>query len=290
MIKKLLVLTMLFSVATTSSYAFIVSAPAVEAQLMALNTKTAMGEVNRRAEFMRTIDQWVKQYSQMRDMIAQGQEDFNRAKGEFDYWKNIKGNWRDVVEKVRNAASHDALTNADFCKTPTMGASGLYTDQSTGKVIGETIDKLNQFLKAKEDPKSLLTADGLRNSIQTIVGYMPETSTSAVSAMSQTSIEETALFLGKANKAIQDITTEKGRIQQMMETNPTLTEAQIKKYEVAQNNLDQQMQGINTQAMLKISQLLMVDQAYKTQAYNQKEQRAIDERDRAGAFTTLIKK
>lgn len=291
MIKKILILLMIFGLGTGSTFAFVVSAPAVEAQLAILNTKTTAGDFNRKAEFMQTVQKWAQQYAQMRDMIGQAQADYNRAKQEFDYWKNIKGNWRDVVERVRNAASQEALKNSDFAVIADMAAQELYQNRSTGRTIGATVDRINQYLKDKGDGKTMTNTE-LRDSITQIVGYLPDSSNSSVSAMSQTTIEETALFLNKANKAITEISTEKQRIQQILDANnlngTPLTEAQTKKYEIAMNNLDQQMQSLNTQALLKISQMLMVESTFRTQSFNKAEQNRIESRNTTAAFSTLI--
>jgi hypothetical protein len=291
MIKKLIILLLIFAAGTGSTFAFVVSAPAVEAQLALLNAKTTAGDISRKSEFLQTVQKWAQQYAQMRDMIGQARADYDRAKAEFDYWKNIKGNWRDVVERVRNAASQEALRNSDFSVNPEMLAKDLYTNRSTGQILGETVDRINQFLHAKGEGQSMTNTE-LRDSITQIVGYLPDTSNSSVSAMSQTTIEETANFLNKANKAIVEISTEKERIQQILDGNSLngmpLTEAQTKKYEIAMNNLDQQMQNLNTQALLKISQMLMVESAFRTQSFNKAEQNRIESRNTAAAFSTLI--
>jgi hypothetical protein len=291
MLKKIFILIVIFGMGTGTTFAFIVSAPAVEAQLAFLNTKTTASDINRKAEFLQTVQKWAQQYIQMREQIGQAREDYQRARQEFDYWKNIKGNWRDVVERVRNAASQEALKNSDFVIIADMAAQELYQDRSTGQNIGATVDRINQYLKDKGYGKEMSNTE-LRDSITEIVGYVPDSSNSGISAMSQTTIEETAFFLNKANKAIVEISNEKQRIQQILDGNSLngapLTEAQTKKYEIAMTNLDQQMQNLNTQALLKISQMLMVESAFRTQSFNKAEQNRIESRNTTAAFSTLI--
>lgn len=295
---KFIGLIALFCFGTTTSFAFIVSAPAVEAQLAILNGKTTISDTKRAVEAAQQIQKWLQQAQQMKQVITTGvqqvqeiKNDIERAKQEFGYWKNIKGNWRDIIARVRTTATDSALGTGTFSGTPILGGTTLYgDDDSTGKVIGQAIDDLNKLINAKETGQAM-TGRELRESLQKIIGFMPQSDTSGVSAMAQTNIEDTISFLAKANKAMDDLLIERARVrgvrEQAINSSQGLTEAQKTQYEMADQDLQSQMNSLQTQAMLRVSQQLMVQNSFSASNYNRAEQMRISDRKLREAMSGL---
>lgn len=291
-----LLLLVLFATAVPS-FAFIVSAPAVEAQLATLNAKTTASDAKRVSEFGRTMAQWTEQIGKMREVINLGWDqvnelraDYQRATGEFTYWKGQVGDWSRIVANVRTSATQVAVNSGTFSGTAGMGGASLYNEESTGVVLGNAVDKLQEVMAAKEEGKQVSGQD-VRELLVTLVGDIPETQVGGVAAMAQVNMEDTIAFVARANNALGDIQKERERIRKERDqasSGGQLTEAQKAQYDMADQELQSQSQNLQTQALLRLNQMMVVDTAFKTQALNRAEEARREQSKQISAFGGLI--
>lgn len=287
---KFIAVLLIMVVSSTASYAFIVSAPAVEAQLMALNTQTHSGQIENRIKWIESIQKaaetvrtGLKQVDEIKRHIEQGRQ-------QFDFWKTHAGNWQAIIARVRTGATQIALEQGTFCSTPNMGATDLFEIDSTVQGLASAVEEAKKLMAGNQ---TRMTPEGLRETVTRIIGKIPETENAGVTSFAQTSIEDDMAFMGKTNKAIEELQTEKERIRRERDLKINagmFTEAEKTQYEISENDIKNQIQTLQLQTLLRVNQQLMVANTFRAKAQNDIERRRVAENSLHQASVMFLQK
>lgn len=286
---KFVVVILLLAITSTTSYAFVVSAPIVESQMAAMQLQVEGHQTENRAKWIESIQkaiQMVKTGMQQVDEIKRG---IAQGKQQFDFWKTHAGNWQAIIARVRTGASQIALDQGTFCSTPQMGATDLFEQDSTVQGLASAVEEAKKLMAGKQ---SEMTPTGLREVVTRIIGKIPETENAGVTSFAQTSIEDDMAFMGKTNKAIEELQTEKERLRRDRDSKVTsglFTEAEKTQYELAENDIKGQIQTLQLQTLLRVNQQLMVANTFRAKAQNDIERRRIEENNVRQATVEFLK-
>lgn len=266
---KFLAGLIILAITSTTSFAFIVSAPAVEAQLAHLNTMTTSNNVQTNMKWMDQLTRMttliktsVQQVDEIRNQIQQGQQ-------QFDFWKQHAGNWQAIAAKIRTEASDSAIQSGTFCSTDLgMGATDLLDKNSTASHLATAVTETKQLLAGVN--KNMKPQD-LRNALTQIIGRIPESNSAGVSTFAQTSIEDDIAFIAKTNKAIEQLQAEQKRIKDEREGKiggGLFTEADERQFQMASADIEAQKQSLQLQALLRIGQQMIVANSFRVKQQN----------------------
>lgn len=276
-ILKVAAFALIFAVSSISTFAFVVSAPAVEAQLAITESNNNMRHFETVTKWVQQIEQAVKIYQTGVRQVEEIKKQIEQGKQQFDYWKNLSGNWQEIVSRVRTGATQFALEQGTFCGTPNMGAGDLFPNESSVQGLAHAVEEAKKLMAGRD---SRLTPQDLRVVITRIIGRIPETENAGVSVFAQTAIEDDMAFLGRTNKAITDLQNEKQRIRDEREVkirSGQFTEADKAQYDMADNDIQNQIQTLQLQTLLRVNQQLIVSNSFRVKAQNNVEQSRIDE-------------
>jgi len=286
---KLLAGALVLAITSSTTFAFVVSAPAVEAQLSMLNARTQINHQINQAKWLEQIQKSVQilktgmaQVDEIRNQIQQGKQ-------QFDFWKAHAGNWQGIVAAVRTQATDAALKSGTFgTQSPGMTAEDLLGKNSTLGEIAKAVDETKELLSGENS--KMLPGD-LRNAITKIVGRIPQSEAAGVTTFAQTSIEDDVAFIAKANKAIVQLQEEKARIKKERDSKigaGAYTEAHQKQYEMADKDIESQIQSMQLQALLRLGQQMVVANSFTVKNQNDLEERQNHERRLRAASQTLL--
>lgn len=277
LIGKIFAFVLVVAVSSVSTFAFVVSAPAVESQLMALNLKTSENQIQNQAKWIESIQKAVQILNTARRQVEEVQKHIEQGRQQFEFWKQHAGNWQAIAARVRTGATQFAIDQGTFCGTPNMGAGDLFPEDSSMQGLAQAVEEAKKLIAGRQ---STMTPNDLRLAVTRIVGKIPETENAGVSVLAQTSIEDDMAFLGRANKAITELQTEKERIRQDRESkirSGTFTEAAKTEYELADKDITSQIQTLQLQTLIRVNQQLIVSNSFRVKAQNDVEKKRIEE-------------
>lgn len=272
-VTKFIALFLVVMLSASSSFAFIVSAPAVEAQLAALNTKTSIYHTQDQMKWVEQINKTIEIIKKGEQQIKEIQNQIAQGKEQFEFWKQHAGDWQAIAAKVRTEATDTALQSGTFCSTDTMTAGDLLSKNSTVSAIASAVTETKKLISGLNGK---MTPADLRNAITQIVGKIPDSESAGISTFAQTQIEDDIAFIAKTNKAITQLQSEKARIRQDRDgkiTSNRFTEAEKTQYEMADNDLNAQIQSLQLQSLLRIAQQQIVSNSFKVKNQNEVEAR-----------------
>ena len=288
LIFKFIACGLIFSCCTVSTFAFVVSAPMVESQLAIMEGNNNSRQISQIAKWTQSIQQAVKIYQTGVKQVQEIQKQIEQGKQEFDFWKKHAGDWQAIAARIRTGASSTALEQGTFCGTPNMGAGDLFPADSSVQGLANAVEEAKKLMAGRQ---SQLTPTGLRDLITRIVGKIPETENAGVATFAQTSIEDDIAFMGKANKAIVELQAEKQRIREEREAKVrtgTFTDADKVQYDMADNDIQGQVQTLQLQSLIRVNQQLVVSNSFRVKAQNDSERRKIAEGNLRRAGTAFF--
>lgn len=287
---KFIALFLILTFSTISTFAFVVSAPAVEAQLAILNGKTTANQVANQAKWVESIQKAVQIYNTAQRQLTEAKNAIEQGKQQFSYWKEHAGNWQAIVARVRTGATTWALEQGTFCGTPNMGAGDLFPGESSVQGLARAVEEAKKLLAGRQ---SSMTPSDLRNVVTRIIGKIPETENAGVSVFAQTSIEDDIAFLARANKAITELQGEMTRIRAEREGKIRagfFTEADKTQYEMSEKDISGQIQTLQLQTLVRVNQQLVVSNSFRVKAQNDLERKRIEAYNLQQAQSSLLGK
>ena len=288
LIVKSSVFVLIFVLSSVSTFAFIVSAPAVEAQLGILNGHTVANHSAEIAKWTQSIAKAVQIYNTAVRQVQETQRMIEQGKTQFDHWKKLSGNWQGIASLIRTGAAQFALEQGTFCGTPNMGAGDLFPGESSVQGLAHAVEEAKKLMAGHD---SRMTPQDLRNVVIRIIGRIPESEAAGVSTFAQTAIEDDMAFLGRTNKAITDLQSEKRRIRQEREgklRGGLFTEADKSQYEMAESDIGSQIQALQLQTLMRVNQQLMVANSFRVKAQNDVESRRNEEHNLRQASSAFL--
>lgn len=285
---KLTAFALIFALSTGVSFAFIVSAPAVEAQLAILNAKTEANQMENRAKWIESIQKAVNIYNTGVKQVQEIQRGITQVKDQYEFWKKHAGDWQAIASRVRTGATQIALEQSTFSTTPNMGAGDLFTEQSSVQGLAAAVDEANKLIAGRE---TKMTPEDLRATLTRIVGEIPESESAGVSSFAQTSIEDDMAYLGRTNKAIEELQKEKERIRSERDAKVRtglFTEADKAQYEMADEDIGKQVESLQLQTLMRVQKQLIVANSFRVKSQNDVERKRIEERNLRQATQSFL--
>lgn len=274
---KLVIGAIIISLSGVTSFAFVVSAPAVEAQLVALNLKTETNQAENRIKWIESIQKAIQILNTARRQVQEIQNHIQQGKEQFEFWKTHAGNWQAILARVRTGAANLAIEQGTFCDTPNMRVSDLFPEESSVQGLAHAVEEAKKLMAGKQ---TTMSPNDLRLIVTRLTGQIPETENAGVAAFAQTSLEDDMAYLGRTNQAITELQTEKERIRRERDAKMragTFTEADKTEYEMADRDLQGQIQTLQLQTLLRVNQQLLVMNSMRLKNQNDAEKSRIEE-------------